>query len=366
MRRYFVLLLAVFTIFFQACKSEDTPQNMLKEEIDPQSELTAYWAALYELKASGTGSIPSSPLGGFGNRVCEVLAEVENPEFSKIPTVDGENILIDVYGNTPLTKPGRDDEPIIGGKLLRDFDMMEAGLRNELWKAVIASKDGVNSVLFYPECVDLETCGEFYGYVYGTFNTARASFSIDMLKVILGLRWHDKRGTIDAEIKQDYVDLNPQVSQFEFDQYLDAVDAGLEKQALDRMQGYPYTDFTRGHWRKIKDGDKVRRVKFVSDEGGVIVYMLEFFDERFAQQYFGPHGLDVPLIAHFKDGTEGWTHIAALRGTHFALYQEFVDMNYDGTQLHSIKGLNIMCLVMRGRWGTFVFAPPGWKGGGWK
>jgi len=366
LRFLILLLLAVFSIVFQGCQGSDTPENVVKEKINPQSQLTVYWAELYKSKTNDDELVPRAPAGGFGNRVCEVRPEVVNPGFSMIPTVDGENRLFDVYGNPPLTKPGRNDEPIIGGKLLRAFDMMEAGLKNETWKALVASKEGINSVLFYPECVDFNTCGEIYGYVYGTFNTGRMSFSTNLLKRILGLRWHGRRGTLDAEIKQDYVHLNPQVSQFEFEAYLNAVDAGADKAVLDKMLGYPYTDFTRGDWRKIKDGNKVRRVRFVTDRGGVIVYQLEFFDKRFAQQYFGPHGLDVPLIEHFKNGTGGYTHIAAVRGTHLAVYNRFLNMNYNGRPIQAIKGLNIMCLVMKDRWGAFVHAPPGWQGGGWQ
>jgi len=367
MLRYLImLLLAVFTIIFQSCKGSDTQEEIVKEKMNPHSELTAYWSELYRSKTSDAAWVASAPAGGFGNRVCEVRPEIENRGFSNIPTADGDNIVVDVYGNPPLTKPGRNDEPIIGGKLLRAFDMMEAGLKNETWKALVAAKDGQNHVLFYPECVDFDTCGEIYGYVYGTFNTARAAFSTNLLKLILGLRWHGKRGTLDAEIKQDYVDLNPQVSQFEFEAYLNAVDAGAEKAVLDVMPGYPYLDFTRGDWRKFKDGNTVRRVKFDSDRGGVIVYQLEFFDKRFAQQYFGPHGLDVQEIDALKNSRNGWRHIATVRGTHLSMYERFVNMNYKGRPIHSIKGLNIVCLVMKDRWGAFVHAPPGWQGGGWQ
>jgi len=351
----------MFTL--QSCNPDDTENNkeLLETNINPDAQLTIYWDRLYNRVAD------SEPEMEFGNRVCEIAERVSNPHFSNILTFDGDNVIFDIYGNIPGTKPHWRDSPIAGGKLIRHFDMMNAGLNQEEWTAVIASKENQNYVIFYPSCIDNDNCGEVYGYVYARFSTAAASsFSDDWIRLMIGLRWHNVRGTLDEQTKQNYVDLNPQVSQFEFDEYLDAVEADVEENVLDNMPGYPYKEFKRGFWRKFQEKNKVSRAKFVTERQGLIVYMLEFFDKRFAQQYFGPHGLDVEEIKHFKNSNSGYTHIDTLKGQHLDLYLEFVDMNYNGVLIDGIKGLNIMCPVMSDRWGTYVHAPPGWAGGGWR
>jgi len=366
MKALTLLLLAVSLFAFQACKGEDNiNQEIIKENIDPDSMLTEYWANLYKLKTQE--NVAAAP-GVFGNRACEAMPQVENRLFSNILTVDGNNRLFDIYGNSPGSKPHWLDQPRIGGKLLRPFDMMNAGLNNETWVGLVARNKSENrlEVMFYPECVDLDTCGELYGYVYGHFDTNRFPFSNDITQAVLHLQSRDGRNGAAFQTQRDYVNLNPQISQLQFEKFLDDIDDNQQIDHEINMDGYPYNDFVKGEWRKVKYNDKIHRIQFVKHGDRGVVYAIEFFDKRFAQQYFGPHGLDVNLILDFKTKTANYEHIGMVKGTHLHVFHSFVNMIYNGQPIQKIVGLNIMCPIWRDRWGDFVHAPPGWQGGGWQ
>jgi len=313
---------------FLACSSdEDLTSNIVGEtHPDVNSDLTATWSDVYNDRVAAAPQI--APAGGFGTRTCSSLAEKDNAVT--IETVDGTNALSDVYSNTigwggneiiwATADAWRRKGPLLPieildlpedqvqvkwrpwrtainklrdqagtdtnrpGKLIKPFGAGPQDIEMSNWVADVSDI----TVFFYPECLDEpETCGEIYGYVFGKF------------------------GIYGPDNKEAHY-------------------PGFDSATIDRI-----AEQKRGKWRKRIGTDGIeRRVKKTNADAEQFQYVVRFFSE-FAPVYFGNVGL---AWIWFKS-----LNGEKIRGSHLQLYEEFIDMNYKGTPLLQIKGVNIMC-----------------------